>query len=434
MTPDKTTKIVIALGLVALLVAAGGVGYTLYKSYQERVMERSMLGFPPTYNYDIEKLIEKTDKQTYTNSDLGFSMQYPSAWPVARDMEKIGGNLRTYIHDGKYMEGCCSGVRLEVIDIAEKTLYEKYSDKENLDIKQSFTTISLGSMTVNEYVRITHYGDDERVTFVPLGNKTLEIGRGENDEAAEQIVKSFAFLAVGAPNQLLGKPKLIASVNDTAHSQKALFTERAYGTQGKFGMLNTYTITKLTLAKTDSTGLEPEIELLSLDSRTADYNPDDEEFGEYAFIIGNTYFSKSGTYLVTSTEGFMNTRTDYLIDLSRATSMQKGHLALSFDEKDVLFISGDGIRMIPINNFMQGKRSGKTVFQSELNITYVRSMDADHIAFFTYCNGSNPPEDDEFTYKGKIYQKGYYSLDINTGLLIKKTIPDGVDLHSGLCQ
>ena len=138
--------------------------------------------------------IDTSSWKTYRNEEYGFEFKYPREWSEPEPFKEVGGNQRTFIYQGGYFEGCCQGVRVEIIEGSVKSVYERrinnLSAGDLLDEKTKF----IGDVKIQEMVYDTHYGENERVSFIPWGSSTIELVRAYNDALAEVVVETFQFI------------------------------------------------------------------------------------------------------------------------------------------------------------------------------------------------------------------------------------------------
>ncbi len=139
--------------------------------------------------------IDTSDWKTYRNEEYGFELKMPNNWPDPKLFEEVGGNMRTYVYSGGHFEGCCQGVRLEVIQKPLESVYQQRLDNLTQGDLISSHEKKMAGMSIREIIYDTHYGKNERIRFVPIKkNYTLELGVAADDKLADQIVATFSFL------------------------------------------------------------------------------------------------------------------------------------------------------------------------------------------------------------------------------------------------
>ena len=184
----------LAASLIALL-AIGGAFWMMQKrqmALNQRVATDPVV--ETAVQTEAENPTDTSDWKTYRNEEYGFEVKYPKSWNEPRPFELIGGNMRTYISDVDRFEGCCKGVRIEIKQDLPRNVYaNKLSNLLDGDLLGD-TKRSIGGIEVREILYDTHYGENERVSFIPASANTVELGRARNDSRAEQIVSTFRFI------------------------------------------------------------------------------------------------------------------------------------------------------------------------------------------------------------------------------------------------
>lgn len=181
----------LAVALTALLVIGGA--FWMMQKRQVAVNQPAVTDpvVETPVQTEPENPIDTSDWKTYRNEEYGFEVKYPKEWDEPHEFEVIGGNKRMLIGSGENFEGCCAGIRFE---LKEKPAKQAYSDKIETFLNGDLMNDEMRPLSetkVREIVYDTHYGNPERITFFPMGNLTLEIGREYKDSQAELVVSTF---------------------------------------------------------------------------------------------------------------------------------------------------------------------------------------------------------------------------------------------------
>lgn len=138
--------------------------------------------------------IDTSDWKTYRNEEYGFEVKYPKEWGEPEPFKEVGGNQRTFIYQGGYFEGCCQGVRVEIVEGLAQNVYERKINNLDQGDLLNQRTDSIGNIKVQEIVYDTHYGKNERISFIPVGSFTIELGRAHDDSIAEAVIGTFQLI------------------------------------------------------------------------------------------------------------------------------------------------------------------------------------------------------------------------------------------------
>lgn len=189
MKTQKGNVVVIVLIVIIVAATAGYIGW----KFSEQFQGSQQGSLSQTVNQTPVQPDETRNWNIYKNEKYGFTMSYPSSWPVPEPMKVVAENERTYISDGQSNEGCCSGIRVEIWDITADERYNSIMSTYPKEDILSDKLVNTNGSQARELVWVTHYGDDERVTLIALAGKTLELGRGKDNKQSEKIISTVKF-------------------------------------------------------------------------------------------------------------------------------------------------------------------------------------------------------------------------------------------------